>query len=84
MIKEMNYDEKFISLMTELASINPTLIFRKNEDGDKITFKAIENTDKSICYILDADKDAFSFESDSLFPTAPASDMLPPLSYALP
>ena len=48
MIKQMNYDGNFISLMTELASINPTLIFLKNEDGDKITVKAIENADKSI------------------------------------
>lgn len=66
MIKQMNYNGDFISLMTELAAINPTLIFRKNEDGDKITVKAIENADKSICYILDASKDAFAFESDSL------------------
>jgi len=66
MIKQTNYDSKFISLMTELAAINPTLIFRKNADGDKVTVKAIEQQDKSICYILDADKAVFDFESESL------------------
>ena len=28
MIKQMNYDSKFIDLMTELAAINPQLIFK--------------------------------------------------------
>lgn len=64
MIKQMNYDSKFIDLMTELAAINPQLIF-KQADG-KISVKAIEKTEKSICYLLDAPKDAFSFESESL------------------
>lgn len=31
MIKEMKYNDNFISLMSELASINPQLIFKKKD-----------------------------------------------------
>ena len=64
MIKQMNYDSKFISLMTELAAINPQLIFKQAED--KVSVKAIEAKNKSICFFLDAPADAFKFESESL------------------
>lgn len=64
MIKQMNYDPKYISLMTELASINPQLIFKKVDE--KVSVKAIEQTDKSVCFFLDAPTEAFGFESDSL------------------
>lgn len=63
MIKQMNYDPAFINIMTELAAINPQLIF-KHED-DKVTVKAIDIKNKSICYFLDAPSTAFNFESDS-------------------
>lgn len=64
MIKQMNYDPKYISLVTELASINPQLIFKKADD--LVSVKAIENKEKSVCFFLDAPEDAFNFESDSL------------------
>lgn len=68
MIKEMNYDTNFVSLVTELAAINPQLIFKKSEEGEdaKVSVKAIEGTDKSVCFFLDAPASAFDFKSDSL------------------
>lgn len=65
MIKQMNYDPKYISLMTELAAINPQLIFRKTEE-ETVSVKAIEGTDKSVCFFLDAPARAFDFASESL------------------
>ena len=64
MIKEMNSDPKFISLMTELAAINPQLIFKQADD--KVSVKAIEAKNKSVCFFLDAPATAFGFESESL------------------
>lgn len=64
MIKQMNYDIKFINLMTELARINPQLIFK--QAGDKVSVKAIESKNKSVCFFLDAPADAFKFDSESL------------------
>lgn len=64
MIKEMHYDPKYISLVTELAAINPQLIFKNN--GEQISVKGIESQDKSVCFFLDAPTEAFGFESESL------------------
>lgn len=64
MIKQMNYDVNFIDLMTELAAINPQLIFKQADD--KVTVKAIDAKNKSVCFFLDAPSDAFKFESESL------------------
>ena len=52
--------------MSELAAINPQLIFKK-KDGDENTLsvKAIA-ADKSVVYFLEAPKDYFAFESNSL------------------
>ena len=52
--------------MSELASINPQLIFKKKEDdADTLSVKAIA-ADKSVVYFLEAPKDYFDFESNSL------------------
>lgn len=64
MIKQMNYDIKFINLMTELARINPQLLFKQADD--KVSVKAIESKNKSVCFFLDAPADAFKFDSESL------------------
>jgi len=64
MIKQIKHEHSFISLMTELANINPQLIFN-NEDG-LVSTKAMENQEKSICYFLNAPIDYFGFESESL------------------
>lgn len=66
MNKSMNYDINFVKIMTELAKINPQLIFKKSEeDENAITVKQV-SADKAICYFLDAPKTVFDFESDSL------------------
>lgn len=66
MIKAMKYDNGFIELMSELAAINPQLIFKKKEGDDStLSVKAIA-ADKSIVYFLEAPKEYFGFESDSL------------------
>lgn len=42
MIKEMKYNDGFISLMSELTKINPQLIFKpKEDDPDTIAVKAL-------------------------------------------
>jgi len=65
MIKEMKYNDKFISLMSELAAINPQLIFKKKEDdADTLSVRAIA-PDKSVVYFLEAPKDYFEFDSNS-------------------
>ncbi|MBO7696365.1 MAG: hypothetical protein J6T10_27320 [Methanobrevibacter sp.] len=50
--------------MSELAKINPQLLFKHKEESDDLTIRAISN-DKSVCYFLDAPKEYFNFESDS-------------------
>lgn len=51
--------------MSELAKINPSLIFKKSEeDENTLNIKAISNC-KSVCYFLDAPIDYFGFESKS-------------------
>ena len=55
----------FISLMSELAKINPQLLFKHKEDDENtISVKAI-SSDKTVCFFLDAPKDYFGFDSDS-------------------
>lgn len=66
MIKEMKYNNKFISLMSELSSINPQLIFKKKEDDENTLAVRAIAADKSVVYFLEAPKDYFGFESDSL------------------
>lgn len=52
--------------MSELAAINPQLIFKKKEgDENTLSVKAIA-ADKSVVYFLEAPKDYFAFESNSL------------------
>jgi len=52
--------------MSELAAINPQLIFKKKEDdADTLSVKAIA-ADKSVVYFLEAPKEYFDFESNSL------------------
>ena len=66
MIKEMKYNNGFIELMSELAAINPQLIFKKKEeDENTLAVRAIA-ADKSVVYFLEAPKDYFAFESNSL------------------
>lgn len=64
MVKELTYKQNFIDVMSDLAKINPQLIF-KNNDEEKVEVKAISN-DKAVCYILNAPKNYFSFDSESL------------------
>lgn len=64
MTKELTYNQSFIDVMSDLAKINPQLIFKNGED-DKVEVKAISN-DKAVCYILNAPKEYFSFDSESL------------------